>query len=233
MTRTALLVACTLASPVVLAEGDISGTWMSGKPVTALKTAQGEAPPLKPEALAIHAARLAQARRGDRSWDPVAKCKPPGEPRTMLESSWPFEIMQSPQRVDFLFQWNRLDRAIAIAATLERDALAPFYFGQSNARWDGDTLVVNMIAQKDGTMLDASGLPHSEDMVLTERFRTIDGGRTLEARLHIDDPATFTRPWDTVLTFRRMPAGTRIVEDVCMERLKLDDYATLGNSLQR
>jgi hypothetical protein len=80
-------------------------------------------------------------------------------------------------------------------------------------------------------MLDPSGLPRSEEMTLTERFRLTDAGTTLEARLHFEDPKTYTRPWDALLTFRRLPPGTRIVEDVCFERLKLDDYATLDNSL--
>lgn len=211
-------------------KGNLSGTWANSTSVTALKTTDGVLPPLNAKGLALYNAHLAATKKGDRSWDPVAKCKPPGEPRTLIEMSWPFEIMQSDKRIDFLFQWNRLDRAIFMADKQELDALAPYYFGQSIAHWEGDTLVVSVIAVKPNTTLDAAGLPHSEDMELTERFRLIDGN-TLEARIHVVDPAFYTKPWDTILTFKRQPKGTRIVEDVCIERLKLNDYATLENSL--
>jgi hypothetical protein len=191
----------------------------------------GAVPPLNPAAARQYSSHLAAARKHDRSWDPVARCKPPGEPRVLVEQAWPFELMQSQGRVDFLFQWNRLDRSVAIAATQALDALAPFYFGQSIGRWEGDTLVVTAIAIKDSTFLDPSGLPHTDDMVLTERFRVVDAGQTLEVRLHIVDPQTYTQPWDARLTFRRLPVGTRIAEDVCVERLKLNQYATVANSL--
>jgi hypothetical protein len=236
-----LLVACSAApepanTALSSAPGDISGTWIVSTPVLAMKTVAGTTPPLNTATLALYNGRLAAAQNGDRSWDPSAKCKPPGEPRTLVEMAWPFEVMQSPKRIDFLFQWNRLARSIAIGDdqtnVQKLDGLAPFYFGQTVGHWEGDTLVVTVIAVRDTTFLDPSGLPHSDDMVLTERFRIIDGGATLEARLHIDDAANYSSPWDAVLTFKRMPAGTRIAEDVCIERLKLNDYATLENSLK-
>ena len=214
------------------AVADLSGTWVVEKPLTTMKTLQGKLPPLKPEALAVYKAHVAASRKGDRSWDPVSKCKPPGEPRTLVQDSWPFELMQSEGRVDFLFQWNRLDRAITIGTPKEANS-GPYYFGQPVAHWDGGALVVEATDFKENTTLDAAGLPHTEDMVLTERFRVINGGKTLEDRIHVSDPDTYTRGWDTVIRFKRMPAGTRIKEDVCFERLKLNDYATIDNSLTR
>lgn len=224
--------AATLTAALGLASGDISGTWVITKPINQLTTLSGQAPPLTNAALTQYRAHLAAAKKGDRSWDPVANCKPPGEPRTLLEMAWPFEIMQSEHRVDFLFQWNRLDRAVPIIAK-QPDYQGPYYFGQSIAHWDVDTFVVEVMGEKPNTFLDPSGLPHGDDLQLTERFRLIDDGKTLEARIHVVDPATYSAPWDTVLTFRRLPAGTRIQEDVCIERLKLKDYATLDNSLEK
>lgn len=218
-----------VAAPA-FAVADLSGTWVVEKPVTTLKTIQGKLPPLNREALAVYRAHVAAGLKGDRSWDPVAKCKPPGEPRTLVQDGWPFELMQSEGRVDFLFQWNRLDRAITIGTPKQANA-GPFYFGQPVAHWDGDALVVESTDFKENTTLDAAGLPHTEDMVLTERFRLVNGGKNLEARIHVSDPDTYTRGWDTLIRFKRMPAGTRIKEDVCFERLKLDDYATIDNSL--
>jgi hypothetical protein len=219
-------------SAVAYADTDLSGTWVISQPVTAFKTIDGKLPPLRPEALATYNARIAASKKGNRSWDPVSKCKPPGEPRTFVQDSWPFELMQSPGRVDFLFQWNRLDRAVTVN-TPEETYQGPTYFGQSTAKWDGDTLVISSMGFKENTSLDPAGLPRTEDMKLTERFRLINGGKNLEARIHVEDPATYTQAWDMALVFKRMPAGTRITEDVCFERLKLNDFATMDNSLKK
>jgi hypothetical protein len=55
-------------------------------------------------------------------------------------------------------------------------------------------------------------------MQITEKMRLLNP-TTLEARLTIDDPETFTRPWDTVVRFKKMPEGTEIKEDICLDRL--------------
>ncbi len=226
----AAISACCLLGVAAHAAGDLSGAWVITAPVRSLQTLDGKMPPLTAAMRQQYQQYLAAAKRGDRSWDPVAKCKPPGEPRTLMESSWPFEIMQSTGRIDFLFQWNRLARSIYLLNE-QPEFQGPYYFGQSIARWDGDTLVVQAIGFKDSTFLDASGLPHSDELQLTERFRVIDGGKTLEARIRFEDAKAFSQPWETRLTFKRLPAGTRIQEDSCLDRLKSDDYATLNNAL--
>ena len=54
-------------------------------------------------------------------------------------------------------------------------------------------------------------------MVLTERLRVLPDGR-LEDRITIDDPETFTQPWETVLYFRR-DAAARVTDDICPDRI--------------
>jgi hypothetical protein len=61
------------------------------------------------------------------------------------------------------------------------------------------------------TFLDDSGLPHSEKLRVTERL-TLKTPDELENRITITDPETFTRPWETVLIFRKLP-GTRVADD--------------------
>jgi hypothetical protein len=91
--------------------------------------------------------------------------------------------------------------------------------------FDGDTLVVRTVGLSDATVLDTSGLPHSEQMVLTERLRVLPDGR-LEDRMTIDDPETFTQPWETVLTFHR-DAAARVTDDVCPDRIASGQSAVL------
>jgi hypothetical protein len=78
----------------------------------------------------------------------------------------------------------------------------------------------------DATVMDASGLPHSERLKLTERLRVLPNGR-LEDRITIDDPENFTQPWETVLTFHRDGAA-RVADDVCPDRMAPGEAAELA-----
>ncbi|HTP38910.1 MAG TPA: hypothetical protein VMI92_04995 [Steroidobacteraceae bacterium] len=204
------------------------GVWQIEAPLLELKTDAGGRPPLNPAAAAVYDQRRAARQGGDVSWDPASKCKPLGEPRALMQDE-PFELFTSDLRTGFLFQWNRLARFV-VMADRHGPQLGPFYFGESIGRWDHDTLVVDVINVKANALLDPAGLPHSEDMHLVERF-SLEGGK-LVARLHVEDPATYTAPWDATLTFVRKP-GVRIREDVCPERLQLtSDFYLLQNALK-
>jgi len=134
----------------------------------------------------------------------------------MLEPH-PFEILVNPRQVAFLYEWNRWARLIDMTG----HDLQPYYplaFGTANGRFDGDRLVVVTRGLMSQTFLDRSGLPHSEDLVLTETFRLKSAG-VLENRIRIDDPKTYTSAWEAVVTYRRQP-GARLKEDVCLDRIK-------------
>jgi hypothetical protein len=97
------------------------------------------------------------------------------------------------------------------------DPPLPLTMGFPVGHWEDDTLVIRTVGLSDVTVLDASGLPHSEQTVLSERLRVLPDGR-LEDRITIDDPETFTRPWETVLYFER-DAAARVTDDVCPDRI--------------
>jgi hypothetical protein len=69
----------------------IGGGWLVEKPAAELKTIDGMAPPLKPEAAAKHAQRKQAGKKGD----PVAVCLPHGVPR-LLNANKPIYILQKP-----------------------------------------------------------------------------------------------------------------------------------------
>ena len=208
-------------------KNDLNGVWKLSAPISALKTVDGKAPPLNAEGQKIYDERLAATAKGDRSWDDTQKCKPPGEPRSYLENTWPFQIGVSDERVVFMFQWNRLVRVVEMGLELP-DFDGPFFYGRSSGAWDGNTLVATMNSEREAVALDSTGLPHSEDMKLTERFTLLSPNK-LEARLHFDDPAMYSEAWDTVLTFERQPEDA-IVEDNCLDRIHPANYyrPTLG-----
>jgi hypothetical protein len=198
---------------------DLSGVWRVSRPVTGLTTSDNKAPPLLAAAQKIYDERKAKLKAGDRTFDPSQRCKPLGQPRIMYESpDFPFEIMQTPRKLFVGYQWNRQPRFIYVNEQLTFHS--PVYYGFSEARWDGDTLVVEVRGIDDATFLDASGMPHSDSLKVTERYRLRNAGKQLEVRYAFDDERTFSKPWETVVTFDKVPDG-RIVEDICVDRTGL------------
>jgi hypothetical protein len=209
------LVACGSREPAVTGPDALMGVWMPEAAPQQLLTADGKAPPLKPEAGAIYSERLQRLASGDRSFDQASWCASPGMPR-VLTMPYPFEIRSDGEFLAFIHGWYRWHRVVDMAGG-EVDPPLPLTMGFPVGTWEGDTLVIRTVGLIDVTHLDAAGLPHSEDLVLTERLRVLPDGR-LENRIRIEDPETFDEPWETVLTFRR-DGNARVTDDICPDRI--------------
>lgn len=212
------LLAGLFASASAFAAVDLNGVWQVTQSVQELKTVEGKAPPLRPEAAKLYEEHKRKLRAGDLSFDPTAKCVSPGLPR-MLYLPYPFEIIQRPNKLTYLFEWNYWNRHVYLNDRV-KEVPYPLSLGLSHGKWQGDTLVITSTdLRADNTWLDSAGLPHSESLKITEKLRLLDNGATLENRITIDDPETFTQPWETVVRFKRLPKGTEIKEDICLNRL--------------
>jgi hypothetical protein len=194
---------------------DLSGVWSVVKPPHALKTIDGETPPLTPAAQAVYEQHIKAAAQGDRSFDGTTRCLPPGLPRLMYVKE-PFEILQKPKEIYFIFQLNRLPRRVYIGEQLPTDP-DPHWLGYSVGHWDGNALVIESAGFNDLTVLDDAGMPHSEDLHLTERYELSADGKHLHARFTIDDPKTFTHSWTAGAEYVKRP-GYEIPEEVCMDK---------------
>ena len=78
------------------------------------------------------------------------------------------------------------------------------YMGDSRARWDGETLVVettNMF-DRNGVGGNGGGQPFSDTLKITERFTRVDAN-TIEYKATIDDPKTYMRPFTLQFPWRR------------------------------
>lgn len=197
---------------------DLSGPWqLQGSPA-ALTEVGGRSPPLLPAARQIYAAHRAAIASKDRSFDPMQHCLPPGVPR-LLAQPFPWSIVQGPRHYLFVFEWNHLNRNVYMGEA-HFEGIGPTYLGQSVGHWEGATLVVDTSSYNDKTLLDDSGLPHSDELHTVERYRLAPDGQTLQLRITIADPKTFARSWDAELKFSRR-AGAQINEDYCLKRMGL------------
>ena len=225
----ALLSARALAADPV----NLEGTWKISAPQPAFKAEGGSIPftDIGRKRYAENQRNL--AKRAYDSYDyATARCASPGLPRLLL-TPLRFRIWQRPGWVAFQFEWNRLSRQIDMGSLLqpqlsgtgntpaseENDAIVGRAVPVSKGHWEGDTLVVESEGFANNTLID-NLVPHGFDLKTTERIRLKDAD-TLEDRVTIDDPKYFTRPWQTVVTYRRQPDDP-IPENVCLDTLGAD-----------
>jgi hypothetical protein len=204
-----LSVALAADNPADAIDGVWAPTVAAGRP---LLDSHGTQPPLLPAARALYQQRGAQRARGDTSYDLSIKCKPMGFPRVLWDGG-PFDIQLQPKLVFLGYTWNRNHRTADVGSGAPAPQI-PRYYGTSIAHWDGTALVVESAGFKDTTLLDSSGLPHSDQLSISEHYLPDASGQNLEVQLHLTDPVNYRRPWDVTLHFHKIPNG-RILEDVC------------------
>jgi hypothetical protein len=145
--------------------------------------------------------------------DPVGKCFQPGVPRIMY-MPYPFQIVQTPTHMAFLFEYVHTTRHIHMRGEHPEGPI-DWWLGDSRARWDGDTLVVDVVHFNDETWFDAAGNFHSEAMHLVERFSFRDRDH-IDYEVTIEDPKVFSRPWKMRMPlYRRIEPNMQILEYVC------------------
>jgi hypothetical protein len=89
--------------------------------------------------------------------------------------------------------------------------------GDTRYRWDGDTLLADVVALTDQLWLDQAGNFHSTAIHIVERYR-MTGKDTLEYGARIEDKEVYTRPWTLRTVLHRITEpGARIIEDECLE----------------
>jgi hypothetical protein len=198
-----------------------NGVWLIEQEQLELRTADGSSPPLLPAAAETYRANRQSRANGDTYFDRATWCASPGVPRLALVAH-PFEILVNPLQIAILYEWNRWARLIDMS-NAGFEVLYPMSFGTASGRFDGETLVIETRGLMSQTVMDSYGLPHSDDLIMTERYRLLDDD-VLENRMRFEDPETFSEPWETVVTYRRQP-GARLQEDVCLDRIKQGEPA--------
>ena len=163
---------------------------------------------------------IAMERREERSkYDPQGYCMPPSGPRLMT-TPFPMEIIQLPEqeRIIMIYEGGaHLWRNIYMDGRPhpEGDALNPTWLGHSVGRWDGDTLVVDVVGFNEGSWIDMVGDPHTDQFHIIERYSRPDL-YTLHYEATIDDPGAYTEPWTIGFDILWEPEG-EIQEYICQE----------------
>lgn len=163
--------------------------------------------------------RRALNRAGYPQSDPVTSCYLPGIPRANYQP-FPFQIVQGDGDILFIYEFASANRTVYMnpADHLPYEQVpVDQWMGWSNGHWEGDTLVVEVVANDARTWLDRAGNHHSSQMTVTERFTPISPDH-LQYEATIEDPATFSRPWTISMPlYRRLEANADVLEFKCVE----------------
>jgi hypothetical protein len=223
-----------VTSPVIAAEpANLEGTWKISAPQSAFKP-EGGAIPFTQRGRERYQEnkRLQKQGKLDEYDYATTRCASPGLPRLMITPER-FRIWQRPGNITFRFEWNRVIRQVDMGGLYPQkrigggnggpndDTLVGRAAPISKGKWEGDTLVLTTEGFADNTLVD-NLVPHGYDMKTVERIRLRDPD-TLENRITIEDPEYFTKPWQTVVTYKRQPDEI-FPESVCLDSLNLENW---------
>ena len=175
----------------------------------AVNTAQRDPIPFRPEALK-RAQEILNRRSVD---DPAAHCLPQASPRMTPVSLFPIEFVHTPKKLVILYEYFWSFRTIPIGVSHPDDS-DPSFLGDSVARWQGDTLVVDVTNFKAGGWL-GNGFVHSDALHLIERYTRVDRDQ-MNYEVLIEDPKVLTRPYTQRNTLM-LREGARLREYSCLE----------------
>ena len=145
------------------------------------------------------------------------RCLTRGMPGAMIPGFYNhnYQILQTPDYVVILVEMIHDARIIPLDGRAHLPTQVGQWMGDSRARWEGDTLVVettNLTPRGDERV---RYLVHaaSEQARVVERFTRVDDG--IDYSFTVTDPATYAGPWTAEIPM--VPLGGEIFEYACHE----------------
>jgi hypothetical protein len=181
---------------------DLSGMWYQQRTVD----------PGKPEIKAWAEAVVKERAENNAKDLPQSHCQPLGV--ILAPTFQPWKTVQTRTLLVEIVE-GELPRQIFLDGRGHPKDFNPAWMGHSIGHWDADTLVVDTIGFNDKAWFSAGGIPHTEKMHITERYRRPDLGH-LEIEFTIEDPDTFIRPW-VIKRVAELAPNDEIQEFVCTE----------------
>jgi hypothetical protein len=209
---------------------ELSGMWVErlpGDPAAAPATATEKKAPRPSASVSSYpsdalpyqpwAAKKARELHDAATTDPLLHCLPYGEPR-IWGGPHPARIIQLPGEMVILYERDTAFRMIPTDGRQHPADLDPSYMGDSVGKWEGDTLVVDVIGLNAKSWLgsgknagEGAGTFHSDALHVTERISRPDFDH-LTVQITDDDPKVFTKPW--TYTWRMKLTNVGFYEDV-------------------
>jgi len=152
-------------------------------------------------------------------------CLPRGVPAIWLQNPYTTLIVHTPGLMAQLYEVLNNWRVIHLdGRPLPKDP-EPFFHGNSAARWEGDTLVVESVGFDERTYIQPNGWFHSDALKVTERY-TRPSMNYLIVEVTVDDPKVLEKPWKSAP--RRWTLGDGdVYEFYCTNNKELEELEQL------
>jgi len=192
---------------------DLSGYWKGSPATTPVGNIGKDLPGFK---LPLTPAGEAALRHNlSATIDPESLCIIGGIPRHSA-SALPFEIVQSSNRVVFLYMYTYF-RLIPVDGRQHDPDPDPTFFGDKIGHWDGDAFVIDSVGFKASPIwIDENANPQSDAMHAIERWTRPDANH-LHLELTIDDAKFYTHPFNYSRTWLLGKPGEGLIEYSCSE----------------
>jgi hypothetical protein len=142
------------------------------------------------------------------------RCWPAGVPAIdIYNRGQPVHFIQTPKMVVIINELYPQIRHVYLNVPHSAH-VKPSWYGESVGHYEGDELVVDTIGLNERTFVDNYRTPHTEQLHVVERFKVVDGGKTLQVSITVDDPGAFNMPWSAIQHWQRINRGP-LIEDVC------------------
>lgn len=124
---------------------------------------------------------------------PNVRCVSAGIVAMVAWGAYPFEILESKDRLTFLYEVDSEVRRIYLDGKPPPDYFPPSSMGFSNGHWDGSDLIIET-QLLEGNVRDFRGEPVSEGAGMRERYSLSEDGQTLSAVITLLDPDNYNVP---------------------------------------
>jgi hypothetical protein len=195
----------TSVRPARLADGQVNlkGPWISvtgpggrgrgraGGPGAPGRGGPG-GPPGRPEP--TPAGARASKSYDQRFDDPAITCSPANILFGWTHDQHVNEIIQKGNEITLQYGYMDFVRTVHMNAAHPR-TIPPSIAGHSTGTWDGDVLVVDTIGFAPGVLIPISGLMHSAQMHVIERFTVDPVAKTLTRAYRVEDPSYLMAPY--------------------------------------
>ena len=142
-------------------------------------------------------------RTGKVPFVPHERCWPGGVPGFEVYTRVrPIYFLQTEKKVTIISELDHQVRRVYLNVPHSANP-KPSWHGESVGHYEGDELVIDTIGLNDKSFIDNYNTPHTEQIHVVERFKFIDGGKTLQATVNVEDPGAFNMPWSAVQRWTR------------------------------
>ena len=188
---------------------DVSGVWLPTDTRGSLFDSS------KIQAWALE--KMVEAEQSFYTNDPRFHCLPsgPGSYPAGASTGGQRRIVHHPEYIAILNPDMTYRQVFMDGRQQEAEPLLYTWMGFSTGHWDGDTLVIESNGYNAKTWLTREGLPHTEQLRITERYTRRDYWN-MDLEITYEDPGTFTEPVQATMTLVNQPDGG-MLEVICNE----------------